>query len=309
MRSKSARRGLGALATGMKDIPRNASWAVGKALSNHDESEGDEDGGPTLADAVRQAGWSLRGVLPGQDSVEARLEKARIAGERARAAEEAALAAAQAAHDRSVEAEGVAEQQRSRLKDVTAQEARKVKQRVEEARQRAEEMIAEEQRRAEEDADAVLDEEQRAADERNAQAREAAESAQQDAEDRFRQATDLLAEARSLADEAAEAASDAAEQARLQAEQIADDARRDAEQATVALTRAEELRASTATTARTVVRGVSDKQNPTQLNDLNKAELQKLAAAQGIEGRSSKTKQQLVTALNGAARRSSGGKS
>jgi hypothetical protein len=306
MRNGRALRGLGTLATGMKDIPRNASWVVGKALSPHDSetSGGTDASGPTLGDAVRQAGWSLRGVLPGQDSVEAKLEKARIAGERARAAEEAALEAAQAAEARSVAAEEVAEEERSRLEDVEAQETRKVEQRVEEARRRADEMVAEERRGAEEDAATVLEEEQRTADERTAQARKAAESAQQDAEDRFRVATDLLAEARELADEAAEAASEAAEQARLQAQQLADDARREAEDATEAVSRAEELRASTATSAKTVVRGVSAKHNPKRLKDLNKAELLKLAAAQGIEGRSSKTKQQLVTALNGAARRS-----
>jgi hypothetical protein len=165
-------------------------------------------------------------------------------------------------------------------------------------------MIAEERRSAESDAAAVVEKERQAGENRVAEARGAAESAQQDAEDRFRRATDLLAEARALADEAAEAASEAAEQARLQAEQVADDARRGADEATQAVTRAEELRASTATTAKTVVRGVSAKESPQRLKDLNKAELLKLAAAQGIEGRTSKTKQQLVTALNGAARRS-----
>jgi hypothetical protein len=304
MRNERARRGLAAtLATGMKDIPRNASWVVGKALSTNNDADDADASGPTLGDAVRQAGWSLRGALPGQDSVEARLEKARIAAERARAAEEAALEAAQAAHDRSVAADEAAEKERARLEDVEAAEADKVEQRVEEARRRAEEMIAEERRSAEADAAAALEEERRAGDERVAEARRSAESAQQDAEDRFGRATDLLAEARTLADEAAEAASEAAEQARLQAEQLADDARRGAAEATQAVTRAEELRVSTATTAKAVVRGVAAKENPQRLKDLNKAELLKLAAAQGIEGRS-KTKQQLVTALNGAARRS-----
>jgi hypothetical protein len=272
MRNQREHRGLAAtLATGMKDIPRNASWVVGKALSTHEATDGAGASGPTLGDAVRQAGWSLRGALPGQDSVEARLEKARIAADRARAAEEAAFEAAQAAHDRSVAADEMAEEERARLDDVEAREADKVEQRLEEARRRAEEMVAEERRSAEADAAAVLEEERRASDDRVARARPASE---------------------------------AAEQARLQAEQVADDARRGAEEATQAVTRAEELRASTATTAKTVVRGVSAKENPQRLKDLNKAELLKLAAAQGIEGRTSKTKQQLIAALHGAARRS-----
>jgi hypothetical protein len=305
MRNGHAARGLaGTLASGMRDIPRNASWVVGKALSTHDDADDAAASGPTLGDAVRQAGWSLRGVLPGQDSVEARLEKARVAAERARAAEEAALEAAQAAHDRSVAADELAEEERARLGDVEAAQADKVEQRLEEARRRAEEMIAEERRSAEADATAVVEDERHASDERVAEARRAAQSAQEDAEDRFRRATDLLAEARALADEAAEAASEAADEARRQAEQVADDARRGADEATQAVTRAEELRASTATTAKTVVRGVSAKENPQRLKDLTKAELLKLAAAQGIEGRTSKTKQQLVSALNGAARRS-----
>jgi hypothetical protein len=306
MRNGHARRGLAAtLASGMKDIPRNASWVVGKALSTQDEgSDGEDASGPTLGDAVRQAGWSLRGALPGQDSVEARLEKARVAAERARAAEEAALEAAEAAHERSLAADQVAEEESERLDDLEAEESRKVEQRVADARRRADEMVAEEQRSAEEEAAAELEKERSSGEKRAAQAREAAESAQQDAEDRFRRATELLAEARALADEAAEAASEAAEQARLQAEQVADDARRGAEEATRAVTRAEELRASTASTAKAVVRGVSAKENPQRLKDLDKGELVKLAEAQGIEGGTSKTKQQLVSALNGAARRS-----
>ena len=66
---------------------------------------------------------------------------------------------------------------------------------------------------------------------------------------------------------------------------------------------AEDLRLSTAKTAAAVTRSVRDDGRPGRLSDLTKAELVKLAAAQGIEGRTSKTKKQLVDALSRSASR------
>ena len=66
------------------------------------------------------------------------------------------------------------------------------------------------------------------------------------------------------------------------------------------MSRAEEVRASTAEAAAAVVRGVDDSGSPGRLKNLSKAELVKLASARGVANTSSKTKQQLVVALHRA---------
>ena len=105
MANKSEHQGLVAsLATGMKDIPRNASWLLGKAMSPGGEN-GAANGG--MVDSVRQAGSSLVAALPGQDSVDARLARARAATERAQQAEREALEAAQRAQELAAQAEEV----------------------------------------------------------------------------------------------------------------------------------------------------------------------------------------------------------
>ncbi len=176
-----------------------------------------------------------------------------------------------------------------------------MQQRTDEARKRADEQVAAERATAERDAAGVIEKERRASEARAAKSREEAEKAQEAAEERYSRATELLAEARVLADEAATAAQEAAEGARAQAERIASDAKQEAEGAGDAVRAAEKLRVSTAKTAAAVTRSVRDDGPSGRLSDLTKAELVKLAAAQGIEGRTSKTKTQLVAALSRSA--------
>jgi hypothetical protein len=66
------------------------------------------------------------------------------------------------------------------------------------------------------------------------------------------------------------------------------------------VSRAEEVRASTAQSAAAVVRAVDDRDRPGRLSELSKAELVKLASARGVAKSSSKTKEQLVAALHRA---------
>ena len=116
---------VSALTTGVKDMPRNASWLLGRALQlgespvngAHRGSGGAEarHGANTLVGAVRNATASVMDALPGGDSVEARLERARVAADRAREAEEEALEAAKTASELSEQAERTAEQERARL--------------------------------------------------------------------------------------------------------------------------------------------------------------------------------------------------
>lgn len=303
MASRQERGGLvGALSTGIKDIPRNASWLLGRAVASGGDDGGDGDGERSssgVIDTVKQASLSLRAALPGDDSVEARLERARIASARAREAEQEALDAATRAHQLSAEADDVDKREKAHLKEVRDEQARAVKERVAEARREADARVAREQEAAKSDADDTVARERTASEARTVGARESAEEAQRDAEERYHRATELLAQARALADDAATAANDAAEQARAQAEQIAADAQREADGVAEAVSRAEELRASTARTAADVARSVDDpKLLPGRLSELSKAELVKLAAAQGVGNGSAKTKQQLIAAID-----------
>jgi hypothetical protein len=147
-------------------------------------------------------------------------------------------------------------------------------------------------------ADDLVSRERAVSDARSRGAREAAESAQQDAEERLSRATEQLAEARSLADEAARAADEAAASARAQAEQISAEAQRDAAGAGEAVDRAVKLQQRSSRTAAQVARAVDDRSTPGRLEEMPKSELVKLASAQGIGGRTTMSKAQLVSALD-----------
>lgn len=313
------RHGLVSVLTGgVKDMPRNASWLLGKALqlgespSTNGDRDGsgsgadDRHGSNTLVDAFRTATASVRDALPGGDSVEARLERARVAADRARDAEKEALEAARTASELSEQAERTEEQEQARLSELEADQADAVRRRAEDARARADEQVAKEQHEAELDANAVLARERAAAEKRTTGAREAAQAAQQDAEERLRRATEQLAEARSLADEAANAATEAANAAREQAERIAADAHRDAESASEAVGRAEKMQKRSFQAAAQVARAVDDKGTPGSLKELSKDELTKLAASQGISGRSGMSKSELVRALDKSKKAANG---
>jgi len=306
MTANNERRGLAStLATGVKDMPRNASWLIGKAFrvgeppDQGDEENGDHRDAPTsLMDVVRSAGATVRDALPGGDSVEARLDRARVAGDRAHESEQDALQAAEHAAELSTRAEEIDRQERARIAHIEDEQAEEVRRRVEDARARADEQVAKEQREAELKAHDVLSQEREASDERSKGARDAAEAAQQDAEEQLRRATEQLAEARALADEAARAAEEAAANARAQAEQIAANAQRDASGAGEAVDRAVKLQRRSSRTAAKVARAVDDRSTPGRLKELPKSELVKLASAQGISGRSGMSKTQLVSALD-----------
>src|SRR3989337_2381479 len=102
MANKHERAGLvAALATGVKDMPRNASWLLGKAMPSAGDANGANSGQESsgVVDSMKQVGWTLKGALPVTDSVEARLSRAGAAADRANEEEQAALEAAQRAHD------------------------------------------------------------------------------------------------------------------------------------------------------------------------------------------------------------------
>jgi colicin import membrane protein len=283
------------LALGVKEIPRNASWLVGQAVKGATNGTAN---GSTVVDRARHAGDSIRSVLPGESSVDAHLARARSAAERAQEAEQEALAAAERAQQRAQEAENLSEQEQERFSEIEAEQQREVDRRTAEARRRADEMVAAEQAKAQQDAEAVLERERSKQEERLHRAREDAERAQEEAETSYERATTLLGEARQRADEAAAAATEAAERARAEAEQMARQARAEAEEANQAVADAEELLTVTEQTAAAVTRERRELPAVATLSEMSKAELVKLAAAHGIEGRSSKNKKQLVAALS-----------
>ncbi|MET1131876.1 MAG: Rho termination factor N-terminal domain-containing protein [Aeromicrobium sp.] len=304
MSDKNGRHGLvGTLTTGMRDIPRNASWLVGKAISPGGGPDGEGNGSAGsggIRDGLRSAKASVQDALPGQDSVEARLSRARHAAERAQAAERDALEAAQRASELAKAADETARAEKAHLQEVKTQQRDEVQGRVAEARRKADEEVARVDQDARDRAEGVLAKERAASEERADEARAAAERAQREAEEAFRDATAQLADARARADEAATAANEAAEQARAQAEQIAASAQRDAASAQAAVSRVEEVRTTTARTAAHMASSKSAAKAPGQLKDLTKAELLDLAAAEGISGRTSMSKQELTTAINRA---------
>ena len=293
-----------ALTTGLRDVPRNASWLVGRAFSTNGTQPGSEhqqDGGSGSANertslvvgSIAQAGRVVRSALPGGDSVEARLATARRAAEQAAAAEDSALAAAEAARDQAARTQEIESEERSRLEQIKREQEAATAKAVDAAR-----------RRAEADAAEVLDREQQKSESRIERARAEAEESRERAEKEYRDATDQLAEARRLADEAAEAADAAAEEARASAERVSAQAQRDADEARQKVQQVQELRADAASSARTVARTVRDRRTPGRLTELTKAELVDLATAQDIAGARSKTKSQLVDAIGKASKKS-----
>jgi hypothetical protein len=314
MSGKKQKEGLvTTLATGMRDIPRNASWLVGKALATGSPPPANGSG---VVAAAKSAGRSVKDALPGGDSVDARLSRARSAAAEARAAEEAAVEAAQRTHELVVGADQVAEDEDRHMAKVESEQSARVDARVAEARRKADEQVAAERRRAEKEAADAVAKERADSEKRSARARAAAEEAQQEAEKRYEEAGKRLAEARELADQAAVAAREAAEEARAEADRIAEDAQRDAQEARAeadriagdaqrdadgaeqAVADAAALREDTARVAVAVTRAVNDKKTPGRLEDLTKADLVRLATAEGVAGRSSMTKKELVTVLN-----------
>src|ERR687898_1907046 len=120
--------------TGLREMPSNAAWLLGKALQPaEDVAAGARDQGRKVTAAVVDA-------APVGDSVEIRARRARDAADRAREAEERAVAAARESKARADHAREVSERGRARIKDVERETNREVKQRVTEAEKAAAEL-------------------------------------------------------------------------------------------------------------------------------------------------------------------------
>jgi colicin import membrane protein len=317
MPSKGSSRGLSSvLARGVTELPRNASWLLSKALSPVGEAKGAPGGtkknavanasstpGNGIMDTMRAAGATVKDVLPGSgDSVELRLQRARAAADKAREAENRAVQSAEEAKAKANEAKTIAERDKVLVRDVRRDQAKQVEQRVAEARRAADAHVEDERAAAQSEADKVIADEEAQAQERLEKARDDAAAAQEQARAELSEATSRLAEARHLADEATAAAKAAAEAAHQQAEELASSAHHDAESADGLVAEAERVREHSSTSATSITRQMKAAETPTDFNDATKRELLDLAVAQGVESRSSMTKQELVSALKRAAR-------
>ncbi len=303
--TRRVRRISKALGAGVKDLPTNATWLLSKAVSPLDpRSVGAQRPSATgLLDMARSAGATVMDALPGGDSVELRLQRARAAVAEAKEAEERAVQESLEAEGETQAAEEVAERCREYVRDVEAEQERLVEARVDEARREAEARIDEARREAQADAEQVVEGARQEAEGRAEQAGREAEAAHERARDRLEAARDKLLEARQLSEEAIEATRAAAEEAHRQSLQVAADAEREARSAQERVNEAEEARARTTSTAGELTRQLNGVGPTSSLKTMTKQELLDLAAAQDVEGRSAMTKDQLVTALNRGARK------
>ena len=284
----------------------NATWLLSKAVSPLDQSSAvtRASSATGLLDMARSAGATVMDALPGGDSIELRLQRARAAVAEAQEAEERAVQESLEAEREAQEAEQVTERCRDYVRDVEAEQERAVEARVDEARREAEARIDEARREAQAEAEKVVDSARQEAEGRAEEARREAEAAHERARDRLEAARDKLVEARQLSEEAIEATRAAAEEAHRQSLQVAADAEMMARSAEERVTEAEAVRARTSSTAGDLTRQLNGVGYLVELEDDDQnTELLDLAAAQDVEGRSAMTKDQLVTALNRAARK------
>jgi hypothetical protein len=268
MATKSTRQGVTAMmALGVKELPRNASWLLAKALNPIGEAAGEasaavrSDHGPgnglgrSLAETVRSAGATLKEALPTPGgSVEMRLERARTATEEAREAEEHALRSAEWARQKVEEVKQVDREEQARIDALRKEHDREVEQRVAEARRAADAQVEAARAAAQRDADKQLAKEYEAAERRIAVVREEANAAKEQAERDLVAATEQLAEARRLADEATAAAQAAAEDARQEADRLSARAKSGARDRDDVVAEAEKLQRATGSTAPTRAR-------------------------------------------------------
>ena len=108
--TRPVRRLTKALGDGVKELPTNATWLLSKAVPHDQGSAGTRAPSATgLLDMARSAGATVMDALPGGDSIELRLQRARAAVAEAQEAEERAVQESLEAEREAQEAEQVAE--------------------------------------------------------------------------------------------------------------------------------------------------------------------------------------------------------
>ena len=243
----------GALATGVRDLPRNASWLVAKALTPLSAPrEKVKDAGGEAVDKVRSTGAVVKDALPGTgDSVELRLKRAHAAADQAKDAEDQSVSSAREADRLAKEAERAEAEKEQRLEQTRAQQQAEADARG--ARGRAGGRTSRRRgacrcpgpRRQGGGARSPS----RARGTRTASVGRPPRHSEQ-AEQDFARATERLAEARRLSDEATKAAQDAAAEAQREADRLNGAARTRKREAASSVTAARQAQKRTETAAR-----------------------------------------------------------
>jgi len=287
-------------ATGLKDLPSNTAWAVSKVLVPAPV----EKAAGGVKDTARGVSASIKDTVPGTDSLDTKLKRAREATERAQAAEHKALSEASEAKRLADEHKAQVEQTRVQIRQAKAEAAETVKQRVAEVRAKADAMVEEERAKAQADADKSVAKVSDEANSRVEKSRAHADEAQEQAQVAIGDATEQMAAARRLADEAAQEAQAAAAEAQRRAEELAGEARRHAAASTNGVAEAEKVQREAAGTAADVAVELRKPEVSGDLKSMTKNELTELAVALGVERRTGMNKQQLVSAINRESKKS-----
>jgi peptidoglycan DL-endopeptidase RipA len=281
---------------GITEMPRNGAWVLSKML---DSSGSPREG---AASATRRVSARVADVLPGHDSVEARLKRAEVAVARSKQAEQAALADAREADNLAQTAKEVAEQGRQQIREMTQDGKQEVERRAQEVRRSLEHEVAEERERAGREVADRLERIKAEVQDRTNKSRQDAEEAAARAQQRIAQAHEELAKARALAAEATRAAQEAADQARRQARVVAEHADRDADTADRALDAARSTEQALAHETARAVRAEQAYTAPQHLTEHTKAELLEIAQPLDIAGARQMTKVQLVRSIQRASK-------
>lgn len=290
--------------TGLRELPSNAAWLMSRVLK---PAEAVGTAAESATAGARDRGRKVRAAVAdatpiGGDSVDIRMRRAQEAGERAREAEDRAVAAARESKERSEHAAQVSEQGRARLRELERETSRQVKQRITEAQKAAEAALERERRAAEAEAKERQLEARAEVDDEIQEAQQEAEACRQRAEELVEDATEKLAEAKRLADEAAGAARAAADEASRRAQALASEAQQQASDAEARVKETEQLRETSRTTAKRAARELERDSSNGGLESHNKPELIQLAASIGIENRTTMSKSELVDAITKASR-------
>lgn len=268
---------------GLKELPSNVSWLVSKVRSSNSAGSTGVNGQDMVRDVRDRAlekARDLKGTLAdvrSDDSVEAKLERAREAARRAEEDERRALDLAREAEALAEHARQVSEEGNAQIRQAEQEGKRFVKEQKAESEREAQRMIQEREANARAESDREINEKRESARAEAEQAQAEAEQAQAEAEEAMIEATESMAEARRLSEEAKRAAIDAAEEASRQAQRVADEA-------------VEQVKAT----------------NGGDLESRSKEELLDLAAAIDVPGRSKMSKPELITAIKGSSSGRSG---
>lgn len=284
------------LKTGVEDLPENAAWLLERARA---ASANSRSGGElfTVRSKRRDSRTTASVDPPSTASVESRMKRARAAADEAQRMEEQALAASRISKDQSEHARQVTEAGQTRLAETKREAEQAVKEREAEARRAAEEAVEREVDAARANAVAQVQAVESQVEQEIEAARQEAQESRAHAQELIADAARQLHEARQLAQEAREAAVAVAEEAQLTAQRLQADANAQLRDAEARVTEAEGVGYQAAVAAKRTARGLQSDKLDLDLDSQTKAELLDLAAAMQIDGRTTMTKDELVTAI------------